>query len=140
MTICLLDLNYTLVANSDRKASPFIDQIRGEVYRADLLDKLKALGWPVVLLTARPASYEAVTLQSIKDKTGWAPSACYFNFLNLPPPLLKQEVLKTRILPQHSAADILAVESNPKTRAMFSNHGVRSMPYAEFMGTDFFPR
>lgn len=56
--IYLLDLNYTLVANSENKRSPFIVQIAEEKYRAALVERLQCER--VFLLTARPADRKSV--------------------------------------------------------------------------------
>ncbi len=80
----LLDLNYTLVANSHEKHSPFAEQIRQETYRDWLVALLRSRY--VILMTARPVKYRELTLDSIQEKTGWTPNESYFNSYNLPPP------------------------------------------------------
>ena len=128
--IYLLDLNYTLVGNSEHKASPFIRQIDAEEYREELLARLK--GERVFLLTARPARYEAATLQSLSEKTGWQPERSYFNSYNLPPPSAKQVMLKD-ILREYEPQELFAIESNPKTREMYARHGVASQTWSNFL-------
>jgi hypothetical protein len=128
--IYLLDLNYTLVANSEDKRSPFAAQIVNEQYREELIAALQ--GSPVYLLTARPYRYESMTLKSIRDKTGWAPDRAYFNCYNLPPPAAKQAMLK-EILQEHQPAELLAIESNPKTREMYARHGIKSQTWSQFL-------
>ncbi len=129
--IILLDLNYTLVANSTVKRRPFTRQIAGETYRPWLVALLRPER--VILVTARPARYRAATLASLTAKTGWRPEAAFFNDLDLPPAALKRRVLLERILPRFSAdpADYLAIESNPRTRAMYARLGVRALPVEE---------
>lgn len=123
--IILLDLNYTLVENSDERQSPFTKQIALERYRAWLVELLKP--HHVILMTARPAMYEAATLASIKAKTGWMPQEAYFNRYGVAPPLAKDRMLKEHVLPKHGQADYLAIESNPQTHAMYARHGIRSV-------------
>ena len=128
--IYLLDLNYTLVANSEEKHSPFALQIQHEHYRGELIKAIK--GETVYLLTARPAKYEEATLASIQEKTGWLPDACFFNSYNLPPPSAKQIMLRD-ILKSHKPDELLAIESNPKTRDMYARHGVNSKTWSQFL-------
>src|SRR5687767_10965154 len=109
--IILLDLNYTLVANSETKLQPFSRQIEQEIYRAELIAAIRAL--PVLLITARPDAHRIATLDSIKRKTGWAPQAAYFNTLRAPPALFKSYILRKEILPTHAPTELLAIESNP---------------------------
>lgn len=128
--IYLLDLNYTLVANSEEKHSPFAAQICAEQYREELISALR--GDTVYLLTARPARYEALTLASIREKTGWQPDRAYFNHYNLPPPAAKQVMLR-KILKEHAPAELLAIESNPKTREMYARNAVKSQTWSQFL-------
>lgn len=129
--IYLLDLNYTLVANSDKKVHPFTEQIRQEQYRPELVARLA--GSTVFLLTARPARHEAQTIESITAKTGWTPSRWFFNTHNLPPPSAKRKMMVDTILPENPGETFLAIESNPRTRAMFKSIGVDAMPFDKFL-------
>ena len=61
--IILLDLNYTLVANSEVKVQPIVRQIEQEIYRSELIDAVRDLA--VILITARPASHRTATLDSV---------------------------------------------------------------------------
>jgi hypothetical protein len=128
--IYLLDLNYTLVANSENKRSPFIHQIAAEIYREALVERLQ--GERVFLLTARPAKYETATLASIKAKAGWQPERAFFNSYGLPPPIAKQEMLK-KIMPEFPREKFFGIESNPATRAMYARHGIESSTWADFL-------
>ncbi|MEE4211282.1 MAG: hypothetical protein V2I43_18690, partial [Parvularcula sp.] len=78
--IILLDLNYTLVANSPKRGEPpirpFIRQIEQEEYRQWLIELLRP--HRVILITARPNRYQEVTLARIKEKCGWEPMDAYF--------------------------------------------------------------
>ena len=128
--IYLLDLNYTLVANSENKRAPFIVQIAEEKYRAALVERLQ--GERVFLLTARPAKYETATLASIKAKIGWLPERAFFNSYGLPPPIAKQEMLK-KIFPEFPGEKFFGIESNPATRAMYARHEIESSTWADFL-------
>lgn len=132
MSVILLDLNFTLVTNSIVKVRPFLKQIEGEKYSADLIAKIN--GSTVVLITARPARYEQETMDSIKQKTGWVPDEAYFNDLSLPPQNIKRSILKRFLLDRYRAEDMIGIESNPKTRAMYAEHGIKSQTIKEFMG------
>jgi hypothetical protein len=123
--IILLDLNYTLVENSTEKQKPFTKQIEAERYRAWLVKLVRQ--HHVILMTARPVKYRAATLASIQSKTGWQPNEAYFNAYGLMPPLAKDGMLKEFVLPKHGGAEMLAIESNPATRAMYARHGIRSV-------------
>ncbi len=129
--IVLLDLNYTLVANSQVKRHPFIRQIAGEQYRTWLADLLLEL--PVILVTARPEKYREATLASILAKTGWRPGAAFFNDVFLPPAAFKRLVMGRRVFPKwgEDPAGYLAIESNPNTRAMYAKLGVRAVQVGE---------
>lgn len=129
--IILLDLNYTLVANSDSKVKPFSRQVVEETYRIDLIQALS--NETVILVTARPEKYRKVTLKSLWIKTKWRPRAAYFNDLNLSPPFFKERVLLDHLMKNYSPKQMLAVESNPKTRAMYSRYKVKSMTYDEYL-------
>jgi hypothetical protein len=124
--IILLDLNYTLVENSEEKNRDMLEQIAGERYRQWLIDLVQP--HTVILITARPAKYHAATMQSISDKTGWKPAEAYFNAFNLPPPLCKDRILNGFVFPKHGkdGAKYFGIESNPKTRAMYLGYRIRS--------------
>lgn len=124
--IILLDLNYTLVENSREKKSPFIKQITNERYREWLIDLIR--DYHVILVTARPRKYESDTLRSIKLKTGWLPDEWYFN-TGFPPATFKEKALVGQIYPRHGNDNeqYLAIESNPKTKAMYSSYGIRAI-------------
>ena len=129
--IYLLDLNYTLVGNSEIKLKPFTMQIENETYRQDLIEKIK--NDHVILVTARPEMHQASTIDSLVKKTGWVPNDFYFN-KGLPPPAWKNVCLKKYIFPKYGKdSEYLAIESNPRTRAMYDTHGIKAIPYEEFI-------
>jgi len=123
--IILLDLNYTLVENSEEKLTPFTRQIQAERYRQWLVELIKP--HHVIMLTARPAIHQKATLESIEQKTGWLPQESYFNVYRLAPPVAKEVMLKKYVIPKHGKTDYLAIESNPRTRAMYERHQIRSI-------------
>jgi len=123
--IILLDLNYTLVENSDEKHRPFAKQIEAERYRGWLVELVKP--YRVILMTARPAMHKDATLASIHDKTGWLPQEAYFNAYGLTPPLAKERMLNEHVRPNHGHTHYLAIESNPATRGMYEKYGIRAV-------------
>lgn len=130
--IYLLDLNYTLVENSQNKVKPFYKQIQNEVYRSDLIEKIK--GDTVILVTARPKYYQTHTLKSIEDKTDLQFADVYFNE-GFAPPVWKEKALLNYIFAKYGedTTQYMAIESNPKTKAMYEKHGIKSVTYKEFM-------
>jgi hypothetical protein len=129
--IILLDHNFTLVANSDVKLSPFTRQIAAETYRQDLVDAIR--DQTVILITARPHKYREETLSSIKAKTGWSPAEAYFNTENDRPPVSKRKVLERHLLNRFKPYEMFGIESNPQTRGMYATFGIRSQTYAAFI-------
>lgn len=127
--IILLDLNYTLVSNSNVKRSPFSRQIDQETYRADLVEALK--GHTVILVTARPDKYRLQTLRHIKEQLNWLPTSAYFNREKAFPPQAKEHYLKAILRKYGKDAPYFAIESNPLTRAMYSRYGIRAMSIRE---------
>ena len=134
--IYLLDLNYTLVANSPKfgepKVSPFIRQIEQETYRQWLVAFLK--NQHTILITARPNKYKPITLSRIKALTGWQPQDTYFAEISATPPLIKEDLLLRYIFPKHGriGANFFGIESNPKTREMYSKYGIASCSANDF--------
>lgn len=133
--ICLLDLNYTLVSNQmdTRMLRPFSRRMAAEEYRLDLLEAIKPDR--VIIITARPDYQKAQTMENILRKTGWQPAEAYFNDINADPPHFKESALQRFVFPRHGTdgAQYYAVESNPKTRAMYARYGIKAMPYSEFI-------
>ncbi len=127
--IYLLDLNYTLVANSPKRGStpirPFIRQIEQEEYRQWLIDLLSP--HQVILITARPDRYREVTLARIQEKTGWAPIDAFFADINSRPHMIKEHLLESYIFPKYGRKGFFGLESNPHTRAMYARHGIQSI-------------
>lgn len=125
MAIILLDLNHTLVANSEEKRSPFTKQIEQEIYRAWLPSLFKE-DHQIILITARPEKYVEQTLESLRTKIGFIPDDYYFNSFDLPPHHLKKRIVTELIFPKYGnePSNYIAVESNPKTVAVYRELGI----------------
>ena len=139
--ICLLDLNYTLVGNQmeTRHLQPFARRMEAEEYRRDLIDAVKEDY--VIIVTARPDHQMHQTMENIRRKTGWQPDEWYFNDINGEPPAFKESALRRFIFPKHGphmgpeGTFYYAVESNPRTRAMYARYEIQAAPYERFMVT-----
>lgn len=133
--IILLDLNYTLVANQlqTRMIRPFSARLKAENYRKDLIESIKDNR--VIIITARPSYQSAQSLENILNKTGWRPMEAYFNDLNLDPPSIKESILKRFVFPKYGndGNTYFAVESNPRTRAMYARYGIAAEPYEKYI-------
>ena len=133
--ICLLDLNYTLVKNQmeTRMLRPFARRMEAEEYRTDLIEAIR--GDHVIIITARPDYQMRQTMENIKRKTGWQPAEWYFNDIDADPPTFKESALRRFVFPKHGqdGAIYYAVESNPKTRAMYGRYGIQAKPYDVFI-------
>lgn len=136
-TIYLLDLNYTLVSNQreTRHLRPFSKRMNHEDYRRDLIDAIKDNY--VIMITARPDYQSKDSIDNIMKKTGWMPNVWYFNDGNYDPPTFKEKALNTHVFPQYGKNkedyEFVAIESNPKTRAMYSKYGIKALPYDKFL-------
>ncbi len=133
--IYLLDLNYTLVSNqaTTRDIRPFSARLEAEEYRQDLVDAIK--DETVLIITARPDYQGKESLANVLKKTGWNPQDAWFNDLNLDPPSIKESILQRFVFPKYGtdAAQYFAIESNPKTRAMYAKYGIKAEPYEIFI-------
>ncbi len=133
--IILLDLNYTLVSNQrdTRMIRPFSARLAYEDYRADLIAAVQENC--VIMITARPDYQKSQSLENIIRKTGWNPAEAYFNDLDLDPPSCKESILKRFVFPRHGmdGSQFFAIESNPKTRAMYARYGIHAEPYDVFI-------
>lgn len=132
--IYLLDLNQTLAKRErgEPKLSPFTKHIEFETYRADLVEFLK--NKYVILITARPDKYKKLSLESITSKTGWTPQEAYFAEKFNYPHVIKKHILEEYIFPKHGidGDEYFGIESNPKTRAVYSNFGIEALDYRSF--------
>lgn len=112
--IILLDLNYTLVADSWRKrksGGPYASLIPQETYRRWLIELVDP--YYVILVTVRSHRYERITLATLENKTGWQPDAWYFNPT---PPQYRGDIIKRRYLRRH----ILPRHGHPRQRPYFA--------------------
>ena len=127
--ILLLDLNYTLVANSqeNKHIRPYQKKIEREEYRKWLVDMIR--NYYVILITARPEYQKKVTIESLENKLGgWMPQEMYFQEKNDSPPVAKEKLLRKYILSQHgNNGDFFAIESNPKTKLMYKKYSIPSV-------------
>lgn len=129
-TVILLDLNYTLVANSALKrmqGGSYADKIRQEEYRDWLVEMVR--GYAVALCTVRHVRYEEQTLERILLQTGWRPALALFN----PDPdeyrgqIVKRVYLEDVLFPRFGRPEeqpYLAIESAAETRAMYQSYGI----------------
>ena len=127
MKIVLLDLNATLVENTEVHRLPYKYNVSKEKYRRWLIDLLAPHF--VILLTVRPASYKIETLKNLMAKEKWLPHEAHFTTSKLNAPEAKGEMLKRCVFPQHGEPEdiengYLALESNSRTRKMYSTHGI----------------
>ena len=142
--ICLLDLNYTLVRNQKetRLLRPFTRRMEAEEYRLDLIEAVR--DDYVIIITARPEHQMLQTMENIKRKTGWQPQEWYFNDIDANPPAFKKSALQRFVFPRHGqdGTQYYAVESNPRTRAMYARFGIEAKPYDIFLSekTDAIPQ
>jgi hypothetical protein len=129
--IILLDLNYTLVANSPKRGTtppPMAVRLRTERYRRWLVELVRP--HHVILMTARPDRWREATLGRIHEMTGWRPQEAFFAERGPGgPPGIKRRILLAHVFPRHGHdADYLAIESNPRTRAMYARCGIFAIP------------
>ncbi|HPA16142.1 MAG TPA: hypothetical protein PLU30_00245 [Verrucomicrobiae bacterium] len=129
--IILLDLNYTLVANSPKRGitpPPMAVRLRTERYRQWLVELVRP--HPVILITARPNRWREPTLARIFQETAWQPQEAFFAELGFGgPPGIKRRILMAHVFPRHGRnAHYLAIESNPRTRAMYARLGIMAVP------------
>lgn len=136
--VILLDLNFTLCANSSRKngvmgAKSYASWVRDhERYRVDLIERLKERDHTVVLITARPERWKAATMERIERVTGWLPHRAYFNTRDEKPPPCKERIMREFVIPEfgepgEERKKYLALESNEQTRRMYASIYVAAM-------------
>ncbi len=128
--IILLDLNYTLVANSklkERSRAPYNDKILQETYRLELIELIK--GHTVLLCTVRKETYRDITLRTIAQKcSGWQPHEAYFSSTDSwHGDIVKAEYLEKLIFPKYGTPDeqqYYAIESATRARGMYKRYGI----------------
>lgn len=131
--IILLDLNYTLIANSKEiRTMPLDKKIKSQKYETDLINLIKDNY--VILITASPYRRSHKILRDIKEKTGFEPDESFWNF-GRQPPALKKYWMENEVIPQHGDDEdkYLAIESNPATRRMYKKLGIEARPKGDFI-------
>lgn len=131
--IILLDLNYTLIANSWQIRHDKLPQkIYNRKYEHDLIDLIKDNY--VILITASPDYTSSDSLKHIEENTDLKIDESYWNFGKRPPEL-KRYWLEKAVLPAHgdTPEKYLAIESNPKTREMYAEFGIEARPKSDFI-------
>lgn len=132
--IILLDLNYTLIANSKEiKYFQLDKKIKSQKYEEKLIDLIKDNY--VILITASPYKRSYKILRDIKEKTDFEVNESYWNFGNRQPHVLKKYWMENEIIPQHGddMAKYLAIESNENTRRMYKKLGIEARPKSDFI-------
>ena len=131
--IILLDLNYTLIANSWQiRRDKLPQKIYNRKYEHDLVDLIKDNY--VILITASPDYTSSDSLKHIEENTDLKIDESYWNFGKRPPEL-KRYWLEKAVLPTHGENPelYLAIESNPKTREMYTEFGIEARPKSDFI-------
>ena len=132
--IILLDLNYTLVANSAGEYPYTKKIIEAETYRQWLIEALE--GNTVIIITVRNVQWKILTLEMIQKHTNWQPADVYFPqaFEHGGAPPTKEKGLREYIFPKYGSdvSKYLALESNPKTTLMYSRLGIEAMTQSQF--------
>ena len=131
--IILLDLNYTLIANSKEiRTMPLDKKNKSQKYETDLINMIKDNY--VILITASPYRRSYKILRDIKEKTGFEPDESFWNF-GRQPPALKKYWMENEVIPQHGddGDKYLAIESNPATRRMYKKLGIEARPKSDFI-------
>ena len=131
--IILLDLNYTLISNSWAiRYEKLPDKISKRQYEHQLIELLKDNY--IILITASPYYTSYDSIKHIKENTDLKIAESYWNFGKRPHEL-KRYWLEKAVLPTHgdNPKKYLAIESNPKTRKMYSQFGIEARPKGDFI-------
>ena len=127
--IVLLDLNYTLVANSAETFHMVSPNIAEETYRQWLIDLISDK--TVILTTSRLATMKDKTLSRIHDLTGWQPDRVYFKPYRhrfMKAHIFKGRIAREAILPTYGTSrPYLALESNHQTRDQYQMLGIPAL-------------
>lgn len=129
--IILLDLNYTLISNSDKCFGAYPRRIYKQKYEKELIDVIK--NNYVILITARPITYKEETLRHLKKLTNFEPDDSYWNFEknkgDMQPHKLKEYWLEKEIFKKYGDNPNLyfAIESNKLTRKMYHKKGINAI-------------
>lgn len=122
MKIVLLDLNATLVENTEVHNLPYQYNIPLERYRSWLIELLRP--HHVIIMTARPVRYKAETLERIRLLEKWTPMAAHFkpNDSIERAAAAKYRMLNELVFPEFgkpSSGLYIALESNCTTKSMY---------------------
>jgi len=131
--IILLDLNYTLIANSWQiRYDKLPQKIFNRKYEHELVDLIKDNY--VILITASPDYTAEDSLRHIEENTDLKIAESYWNFGKRPHEL-KKYWLEKEVLPKHGTNPdkYLAIESNPRTREMYAKFGIEARPKGDFI-------
>ncbi len=137
--IVLMDLNVALSSNfKDMKyhsMENFVKEV--EEYREWMVDLLRPEY--VVLVTARNIKWGVPTLSRLWTTQKWLPNEAIFNDTDIKgdnAPKIKKTQFLNKIAPRHGTdtQKYFAIESNPRTREMYSSLGIQSFD-CERMGS-----
>lgn len=131
--IILLDLNYTLISNSWAiRYERLPEKIEKRKYEHELVKLIKDNY--VILITASPYYTSFDSLKHIEENTDLKIAESYWNF-GKRPPALKKYWLRKAVLPTHGdePKKYLAIESNEKTREMYTGFGIEARPKSDFI-------
>ena len=131
--IILLDLNYTLISNSQAiRYEKLPSKITKRKYEHELVDLIKDNY--IILITASSDYTAKDSLKHIEENTDLKISESYWNFGKRPHEL-KKYWLEKEILPKHGIdpEKYLAIESNKDTRAMYRKLGIEARPKWDFI-------
>ena len=131
--IILLDLNYTLISNSWAiRYEKLPGKINKREYEHELVNLIRDNY--VILITASPYYTSSDSLRHIEENTDLNIAESYWNF-GKNPPELKRYWLQKAVLPKHGddPEKYLAIESNPKTREMYAEFGIKARPKGDFI-------
>ena len=127
--IILMDLNVALSSNfkemRNHNFETFIKEV--ETFRDWMVDLLRPEY--VILITARNVKWGVPTLNRIHELTDWVPNEAIFNDTGISgseAPLVKKKQVLEKIIPRHGdyLQKYYAIESNPRTREMYSSIGI----------------
>lgn len=129
--IVLMDLNVALSSNfGDMKRHSmenFVKEV--EEYRPWMVDLLR--NEYVVLITARNIKWGVPTLTRLWKTQRWLPNEALFNDTGIDgskAPLIKKTQVLEKVFPRHGddITKYFAIESNPRTREMYSSLGIQA--------------
>lgn len=131
--IILLDLNYTLISNSWAiRYEKLPEKITKREYEHELVELIKDNY--IILITASPDYTAEDSLKHIEQNTNLKINESFWNFGKRPHEL-KKYWLEREVLPKHGndPTKYLAIESNPKTRAMYESFAIEARPKGDFI-------